>query len=265
VGRKARWHAVNDTGSMTGVATAILALLSAGTVASITFVGVQQLAPAISERPRTAESAAVRAPAKVVVTPRVVATTAGSEIASHHRASKPRTSSPSDVSVVPAVLTSPAARIPTHTPRVTLPRVHVHRPAVTIPAVTIPAVTIPAVTVPAVAVAPVPTVLAPAPSAPTLTLVPAVNARPVPGIPQVASSGHGRSAFSAATPVRQAAVAVLGEKLSAASVDGTCGEHSGGDHHQVDGDRGREHGSDGCGDDHGRGHSGCAGHDRNGH
>jgi hypothetical protein len=201
VARKARWYAVDDTGSMTGVATAVLALLSAGTVASITFVGVHQLAPAVSERLHAGEPAAVRAPVKVVVTPRAAATAAGSEntvqrSASKPGASKPRTSSPSEVSVVPAVLTSPASSVATRIPSVTLPRVHVHRPTVKVPAVKVPAVTVPAVTVPAVialavTVPAVPTLLAVAPSATTFTAGPVLTVLPPPGFPQGSSSGPG--------------------------------------------------------------------------
>jgi uncharacterized membrane protein YgcG len=206
VGRKAGWHAVNDTGSMTGVATAILALLSAGTVASITLVGVHQLAPAVSERLHAGEPAAVRAPVTVVVTPRAPAAAPGSENTVQRSASKPRTpkprlSSPSDATVVPAVLTSPASPVSTRSPRVTLPPVHVHRSAVTIPAVTVPAVTVPAVTVPAVTipavialavtVPAVPTLLAVVPVAPTFTVGPPVSVLPQPGFPQGSSSGHG--------------------------------------------------------------------------
>ena len=65
-----RYAAVGDTGSTTGIATTILALLSAGTLASITLVGVHQLAPGISEQLGSSAPSSVQAPAGVKVTPR---------------------------------------------------------------------------------------------------------------------------------------------------------------------------------------------------
>ena len=129
MGWNAGARAVCDTGSTTGVATAILALLSAGTVVSISLVGAHQLAPAGPEHHRAGKPFAVHSPATVVVTPHAAAPTASSEAVTHRHAAKPRTSSPSGVTVVPAVLTSPAVQ---HTrvraSRVTLPSVHVAPP-----------------------------------------------------------------------------------------------------------------------------------------
>ena len=95
-----RYAGARDTGSTTGVATMILALLSAGTVASITLVGVHQLAPAISERLNAGGPSSVRAPAGVVVTPRAAPATP------QGHPSKPRTPAPSDVTVAAARGTS---------------------------------------------------------------------------------------------------------------------------------------------------------------
>jgi hypothetical protein len=267
--RLAGARAVRDTGSTTGVATVILALLSAGTVASITLVGVQQLAPDSSSRLSSGEPSGVRAPAKVVVTPRAAAPTHGSETVSHRHSSKPRTSSPSDVTVVPAVLTSPAVRVPTHRPRVTRPRVHVDHPAVTTPAVTTPAVTTPAVTAPvvttpAVPAAPAPIALVAAPVTPIPSPVPSDGKAPSPGYPDATANRTQRShAVSAYAPAQQAAVAVLDAKLGSSRTDsGACGEHADGDQRDVDGDRGRTYAP--AGDDHG--HAGDdSRHDRHGH
>jgi hypothetical protein len=247
---------VSDTGSMTGVATVILALLSAGTVASISLVGVHELAPNSSfDGLRAGEPSAVRAPDRVVVTQRA-ATPVGESI-SHHRVAKHSPSAPSDVTVVPAVLTSPAVRVTTHTRHIKRPRVHVDRPAVTIPAVTAPTVTTPAVTTPAVAVmALVATPVAAPPPAPTVK-----KASPSPGRRDVAPSGPNQGkADDAYKPPQQATIAVQGDQGKGTSPrgdSGACGEHAGDDDHDVDGDRGPaqgqgEHGND-CG--HGGGDS----------
>jgi hypothetical protein len=100
-----RYTGARDAGSTTGIATAILALLSAGTVASITLVGVHQLVPTISERLHPGGQSAVRAPDKVVVNPRTAATAAPGTLQDHP--SKPRTAGPSDVAV--GSLTRPTA------------------------------------------------------------------------------------------------------------------------------------------------------------
>jgi hypothetical protein len=249
--RKAGARAVSDTGSMTGVATVILALLSAGTVASISLVGVHYLAPnSAFDRLRAGEPSAVRAPDRVVVTQRA-ATPVGESI-SHHRAAKPRQSAPSDVTVVPAVLTSPAVRVTTHTRHIKRPRVHVDRPAVTTPAVTAPTVTTPAVITPAVAVvALVATPVATPPPAPTVK-----KASPSPGRRDVAPSGPNRSkAVDAYKPPQQATIAVQGDQGTSPRDDsGASDEHAGDDDHDVDADRGPSQGQGEHGND--RGHGG---------
>jgi uncharacterized membrane protein YgcG len=99
MGRIAGLRRVSDTGSTTGVATAILALISAGTVASITLVGVHQLAPAVSRLRSAHEPSSVRAPREVVVTPR--SSPSPSSIGgSQGHTSKPRAGSPPDFAVV---------------------------------------------------------------------------------------------------------------------------------------------------------------------
>jgi hypothetical protein len=255
---------VSDTGSTTGVATVILALLSAGTVASLTVVGVQQLAPDFSGRLRIGEPSALLAPTKVVVTPRPAAPTTGSD--SVLRQAKPRAPSPSAVTVVPAVRTSPATVVATHSPHVTVPRVHKHRPTVTVPTVTIPTVTVPTVTVPTVTV---PTLTTPAvttpavttpavttpavaiavvatqsvvASAPALSPGSAVNAKRSPGYPDRGSTRQQPPrAVVAETPSRDDTAAVLAEKQSSSPADtGACGEQADGDHHDVYGGRGHD-------------------------
>jgi hypothetical protein len=211
-------RAVSDIGGTTGVATVILALLSAGTVASITLVGVAQLAPDFSGRLGTGDPSSVRAPTKVVVT--LQATT--SESVSPHQSARSRSSSPSAVTAVPAVLTSPAAPVATDSRRVTLPRVPVDRPTETTPAVTTPAVAIAVVANQSVVAAP----------APTLSPRTAVKAKRSPGNPDRGSARKHRSrAVDAKTPSRQPTVAVLGEKHSSSPADrGACGKHPDGKH-----------------------------------
>ena len=218
MGWNAGARAVCDTGSTTGVATAILALLSAGTVVSISLVGAHQLAPAGPEHHQASKPFAVHSPATVVVTPHAAAPTASSEAVTHRHAAKPRTSSPSGVTVVPAVLTSPAVQhTRVRTSRVPLPSVHVAPPAVTIPAVTIPAVTTPAVTIQAVASGP--------------------------GYPNVVSTKPDQSrSVDAYKPSLLVSVAVPGGKTGRSRGDGNpCGVPAGGDHQDVYvADRGRD-------------------------
>jgi hypothetical protein len=118
MGRNAGSRRVSDTGSTTGVATTILALLSAGTVATITLVGVHQLAPSLSHPGSAEEQSSVLPPRGVKVTPHSSAspsTIAGS----HGQGSKPRASSPSAVTMV-QVPTTPqgAARVITGVSRI---------------------------------------------------------------------------------------------------------------------------------------------------
>jgi hypothetical protein len=291
MGRNAGARAVSDTGSTTGVATVILALLSAGTVAGITLVGVNQLAPGVSGGLHAIEPAAIRPPAAVVVTPHPAAPAPGTDGVSHRHSTKPRTSK---ISVAPAVSTLAAARGATHTVEVTVPRVRVTVPAVTVPAVTVPAVTVPAVTVPAVTTPAVTTPAATRPPATTPAVTTAAVATPALTVP-VRSGGpvspvtQGRTAVNASLAVApstldstsqrgssgndvsasslQEATAVLGEKRSRShAVSGACGEQAGLDQHDGYGDdRSRAHSGGGDGD-RGRGHdSGDSRHDRRNH
>jgi hypothetical protein len=99
-----RYASARDTGSTTGVATTILALLSAGTLAGITLVGVHQLAPAISKQLGVDIPSFVQAPAGVKVTSRRVAIKPHG--ASQGHPSKPRATAPTDIVVGPARSTS---------------------------------------------------------------------------------------------------------------------------------------------------------------
>src|SRR3954470_13041716 len=99
---------VSETGSTTGIATAILALLSAGTVASISLVGAHQLALSGPTPLRGDARAQVHAPALVVVTPRAAAPSGAQPATHHHHAAKTHRLSLPDVNVAPALLTSPA-------------------------------------------------------------------------------------------------------------------------------------------------------------
>jgi hypothetical protein len=99
MGRNAGSRRVNDTGSTTGVATTILALLSAGTVATITLVGVNQLAPAVSHFASAHEPSSLPSPRGVDVTPHSSASPS-SVGESPGPASKPRASSPQVLTVV---------------------------------------------------------------------------------------------------------------------------------------------------------------------
>jgi hypothetical protein len=101
MGRNAGSRRVSDTGSTTGVATTILALLSAGTVATITLVGVNQLAPPVSHLGSAHELSSLPAPRAVDVTPHSSASPS-SIGGSHAHASKPGAGSPRDVTVVQA-------------------------------------------------------------------------------------------------------------------------------------------------------------------
>jgi hypothetical protein len=99
MGRNAGSRRMSDTGSTTGVATTILALLSAGTVATLTLVGVNQLAPTVSHPGSAKEQSLVLPPREVKVTPHSSAspsTIGGSQ----GQTSKPRASSPAVVAVV---------------------------------------------------------------------------------------------------------------------------------------------------------------------
>ena len=200
MGRNAGARALRDTGSTTGVATAILALLSAGTVASISLVGAHQLAPAISERLRAGEPGAVRAPATVVVTPRAAATAPSDQGLAHRHTAKAHAAAPSPVAVVPALLTSPTQHSQIHPP-VTLPPIPVAHPALTTPAV--------------------PTPPLPAPPVPPVTVAPATGHPPEPTKPR----RHRRGDVAAQTPSRQVSVAVLGEKNGRPRGDNSaCGQ-----------------------------------------
>jgi hypothetical protein len=106
MGRTAGSRRVSDTGSTTGVAVTILALISAGTVASITLVGVHQLAPAVSRLGSDHEQSSVRAPRGVVVTPRPAASP--SSVGGSDGQSKPRAGSPPNATVVQVA--APTAR-----------------------------------------------------------------------------------------------------------------------------------------------------------
>jgi len=221
MGRNAGARALRDTGSTTGVATAILALISAGTVASLSLVGAHQLAPAISERLRAGEPGAVRAPATVVVTPRAAATAPSDQGLAQRHTAKAHAAAPSPVAVVPALLTQ------IHPP-VTLPPIPVAHPALTTPAV--------------------PTLPLPAPPVTPVTVAPATGHPPAPTKPR----RHRLGDVVAHTPSRQVSVAVLGEKNGRPRGDNSaCGQRAGGDHHDVhDAGRGqgRHNGSgDGCG------------------
>ena len=137
MGSKARVRLLSDTGSTTGVATVILALLSAGTVATITLVGAHQLAlmlravaSSAMNRPR---SASRRKSSSHPARPVPPSSPARAEQPSHrHSAPRSGRRRPIGGRLRAAVVTSPATPPPgTHTPRVTLPRVHVDRPTVT--------------------------------------------------------------------------------------------------------------------------------------
>jgi hypothetical protein len=69
MGSNAGVRLVSDAGSSTGVATIILALLSAVTLAGISLVGVHQFAPSVSQRLGFGGPSAVRPPDGVIVTP----------------------------------------------------------------------------------------------------------------------------------------------------------------------------------------------------
>lgn len=109
MGRNAARRAASDAGLTTGAATTVLALLSAGAVASISLVGAHQLAPAISERLRASGPSVVQAPKEVVVTPRTTPTPSGPGRATHP--AKPTSRAPSpDGAVVLVAIVAPVAQ-----------------------------------------------------------------------------------------------------------------------------------------------------------
>ncbi len=61
-------RAARDTGSTTGIATAVLALLSAGTLATLGMVTAGELRELAPERPPARQQAAVQSPGAVRVT-----------------------------------------------------------------------------------------------------------------------------------------------------------------------------------------------------
>jgi hypothetical protein len=230
-----RYAGARDTGSTTGVATMILALLSAGTVASITLVGVHQLAPAISQRFNASGPSSVRTPAGVVVTPRAPAAPHGTP---QGHPSKPRRPAPSEVAVAPARGTSATT----------------HR-SVTQAVAAVVKVPLPAVAVPAVVPAP-PVLTPPVPSTRPVTL----------------SHRHGNASRRAPESrrgdvypaQRNTSGAYGGRTARAHRGSGGCGEHGGRNHRAYShngygGDRRRgAHGHDGNG---GNGGRGAHGHD----
>lgn len=239
MGRNAGSRRVSDTGSTTGVATTILALISAGTVATITLVSVHQLAPTVSHL-RSADEPSVRAPRGVDVTPRSSASPS-SVGGSHGNPSNQRASSPPNVTVVQV-----AAR-PRGVTQVGTPVGQVHPPALTPPSVD-----------PTSPVPPVPT-LNPSPT----VRVPTGHAHP--SREPRARHEHGRRAGE---PTRDDRSARSRRGSSGCSQPG----HHGANHHGGHGDD-RGHGAqghEGSRNDHGQhghGHSGDGGsqHDRHGH
>jgi hypothetical protein len=242
---------VSDTGSTTGIATAILALLSAGTMASISLVGAHQLALPGPARLRADAPAVVRAPEKVVVTPHA-ATPTGAEPAAHRHAAKTHRSAPTDVNVAPAVLTSHASP-------------HKALGASAGGQVTPPEVTVPSVA-PAPTVLPTPVVTpAPEPTAPNLPY-PRLSPEPVPTVP-THSRDHGDKPSSTrvdAYRARRGATAVLGEKIGhSRRQSDACGEHSSRDNGQSNRSAGSHDANRGYGGDSGR--HGDSHHDDHGH
>jgi hypothetical protein len=213
---------VSDTGSTTGIATAILALLSAGTMASISLVGAHQLALPGPGRLRSDAPSVVRAPATVIVTPHAAAPS-GAEPAAHH-ATKTHRSSATDVGVAPAVLTSHA---PPH--KVALgssPGAQVSPPQVTLPTVAAPVPTV----LPTPVVTPTPE-----PTAPNLPY-PKLSPEPVPTVPIHTHGSGGKPSSTrvdAYRPSRRGATAVLGKKIGTSrGQSNACGEHSSRDSQQ---------------------------------
>jgi hypothetical protein len=203
VGGNGGVRAVRSTGTSVVVATAALALLSAGAVASIGLVGIHQLAPAHLERTSTGRAAALHAPATVVVTPRDVAQSPGSQDVSRPRESKPRAATVA-VIVPTSTRTRIRPRTNVHRPVANAPTVHVPKPAVTVSPVPVPAVTVSPVPVPAV----------------TVTVVPVAVQTPTPP--------------SLPAPMTQP----RGQRRASHEHQGSCGKPAGGHRHEVDRARG---------------------------
>jgi hypothetical protein len=251
-------RAVSDTGSTTGLATVVLALLSAGTMASISLVGAHQLSLAGPTRLREGGPSAVRAPAIVVVTPHAAATASGTAVATHRHPPKTHQSSPSDITVVPALLTSPTPQQPRAT------TVHVRKPHVRVPSIApLPAPT---------AIVPAPVVTVPAtatPTVPTRLPYPKVTPEPVPIAPTQSRTSTAKPATSrvdAYQSSREASTAVLGEKIGR-SGRSACDERGSRDHQRgYDGDQQRGYdGDQQRGYDGDRGRQGGSHQDRRGH
>lgn len=104
-------RAVADAGGSTGLATVVLALLSAGALAGLGMVGASQLTPSVPDQPR-ATAQAVEPPASVVVvTPR---RTPGPAPAGATTPTPTPAHSVQGVLPSPAVTTTPPS--PSHTP-----------------------------------------------------------------------------------------------------------------------------------------------------
>jgi hypothetical protein len=242
MGRNAGSRRVSDTGSTTGVATTILALLSAGTVATITLVGVNQLAPAVSHLGSAEEQSSVLAPRGVKVTPHSSASPS-SIGGSHGHTSKPRASSPPEVTVVQVPTTRRGVtRVITAVSRVITAVSRIHPPTVTAPSVD--------------------------PTRPPATLGPSEN----PTVRVPTRHAHPSRVHGARHEPARPSGEPMGDNRNARSRRGSsgCQQHDGGDHranhHGVHG----ANGHDGSGDDRGQrghGHRGRGGsqHDRHCH
>jgi hypothetical protein len=132
---------LSDSGSTTGLATTVLALISAGTLAGISLVGAQQLLPSTADRGRPAsDRAGVSAPATVDVTPRSPATASAKPAGQRPaKAAKRDSADPAGLPVLlPTIDRSPDVidTVTTRKPTVTVPPV----PVVKVPTPTVPSV-----------------------------------------------------------------------------------------------------------------------------